>query len=186
MPKPNEYQAIPTRYAGVRFRSRLEARFAAFFDLVGWQWSYEAVDLRGYIPDFIVGLNTDHRLLIECKPGLGDREHANAKILRSGWRSAAIVVISDFLVDDPPAAVNPGWCARTNALVDFVYCTACKGLSVCVPRRGDDNEVCMRCGSEHTCEALAPGAPGVIALWRKAQNEVQWHAHGMAGSALRR
>ena len=29
-------KAIPTTYAGVRFRSRLEARWAAFFDLCGW------------------------------------------------------------------------------------------------------------------------------------------------------
>jgi hypothetical protein len=44
--------AIPTRYGGVQFRSRLEARWAAFFDLAGWRWQYEPIDLAGWIPDF--------------------------------------------------------------------------------------------------------------------------------------
>ena len=47
-------KAIPTRYAGVQFRSRLEARWAAFFDLVGWKWEYEPVDFDGWIPDFVI------------------------------------------------------------------------------------------------------------------------------------
>lgn len=44
--------AIPTRYGGVQFRSRLEARWAAFFDIAGWRWQYEPIDLAGWIPDF--------------------------------------------------------------------------------------------------------------------------------------
>jgi hypothetical protein len=30
-----------TRYNGVNFRSRLEAKWAAFFDLAGWSWEYQ-------------------------------------------------------------------------------------------------------------------------------------------------
>ena len=44
--------AHPTQYAGVNFRSRLEARWAAFFDLRGWHWEYEPIDLQGWVPDF--------------------------------------------------------------------------------------------------------------------------------------
>lgn len=46
--------AIPTRYAGVNFRSRLEARWAAFFDLAGWKWEYEPAspEFDFWIPDF--------------------------------------------------------------------------------------------------------------------------------------
>lgn len=35
------YKAIPTNYKGVNFRSRTEARWAAFFDEIGWTWRYE-------------------------------------------------------------------------------------------------------------------------------------------------
>lgn len=55
--------AIETRYAGCRFRSRLEARWAVFFDHLGVPWEYEPQgyligDLAGnvwtgpYLPDF--------------------------------------------------------------------------------------------------------------------------------------
>lgn len=63
----NKISAIPTRYNGVQFRSRLEARWAAFFDLVGWKWDYEPIDLDGYIPDFIV-TDPSRQFLVEVKP----------------------------------------------------------------------------------------------------------------------
>jgi hypothetical protein len=47
---------IPTRYAGCHFRSRLEARWAVFFNHLGVEWRYEpeGFDLDGqwYLPDF--------------------------------------------------------------------------------------------------------------------------------------
>lgn len=66
--------AIPTKYAGVQFRSRLEARWAAMFDLLKWQWEYEPLDLAGYIPDFRVKTgngqdwNLTQEYLVEVKP----------------------------------------------------------------------------------------------------------------------
>ena len=53
-------RAIETRYKGYRFRSRLEARWAVFFDALGLRWEYEpeGFELPGgvrYLPDFYVG-----------------------------------------------------------------------------------------------------------------------------------
>ena len=60
-------KAIPTKYAGTNFRSRLEARWAAYFDLNKWDWSYEPLDLDGWCPDF--GIHTKHDdVFIEVKP----------------------------------------------------------------------------------------------------------------------
>lgn len=57
---------IPTTYAGTRFRSRLEAKWAAFFDMLGWKWEYEPFDCAGWIPDFLlVGKSAT---LVEVKP----------------------------------------------------------------------------------------------------------------------
>ncbi len=39
-------KAIETSYAGCRFRSRLEARWAVFFDQIGIKWEYEP---QGYL-----------------------------------------------------------------------------------------------------------------------------------------
>ncbi len=46
--------SITTFYKGVSFRSRLEATWAAFFDLMRWQWEYEPIDFKGWIPDFAI------------------------------------------------------------------------------------------------------------------------------------
>ena len=59
-------KAIETRYAGCRFRSRLEARWAVFFDHLGIRWEYEpqGFDLPSgpYLPDFLLrGLTGDAR-----------------------------------------------------------------------------------------------------------------------------
>lgn len=49
-----------TTYEGVTFRSKLEATWAAMFDLLGWPWIYEPEDLGSYIPDFLIrGRETD-------------------------------------------------------------------------------------------------------------------------------
>jgi hypothetical protein len=53
-------KAIETRYKGYRFRSRLEARWAVFFDAIGARWEYEreaydlGADVGCYLPDFFV------------------------------------------------------------------------------------------------------------------------------------
>lgn len=64
-------KAIETVYNGYRFRSRLEARWAVFFDALGVEWQYEVegFDLDGiwYLPDFWL---RDPECWIEIKPGL--------------------------------------------------------------------------------------------------------------------
>lgn len=59
-------KAIPTVYNHVQFRSRLEARWAAFFDLAGIKWDYEPFDLEGWAPDFMLKGKT--KALVEVKP----------------------------------------------------------------------------------------------------------------------
>lgn len=61
-------KAHPTKYADVWFRSRLEAKWAAFFDVAGWPWSYEPLDLNGWVPDFL--LKFAKPMFVEVKPAL--------------------------------------------------------------------------------------------------------------------
>jgi hypothetical protein len=58
--------AIPTTYRHNAFRSRLEARWARFFDLVGWSWVYEPFDTGNWIPDFLI--QGPRPLLVEVGP----------------------------------------------------------------------------------------------------------------------
>lgn len=68
-------KAHPTQYSGVLFRSRLEARWAAFFDLCKIEWQYEPLDLYGWTPDFHIKFPCGHSecpgyhtLFVEVKP----------------------------------------------------------------------------------------------------------------------
>ena len=54
-----DIKAIETKYAGCRFRSRLEARWAVFFDTWGVPWEYEPEGFTlsngtRYLPDFLL------------------------------------------------------------------------------------------------------------------------------------
>ena len=57
---------IPTMYKHRQYRSRLEARWACFFDLLGWRYEYEPCDLEGWIPDFV--LCEAAPIFVEVKP----------------------------------------------------------------------------------------------------------------------
>lgn len=100
--------AIPTNYAGCRFRSRLEARWAVFFDALGIDWQYEPqgfmVDTRPYLPDFYLPASQtwvevkgdeqsfrDHAGLYAaaldyggCLPGVGDSDGSTRGLLVLG------------------------------------------------------------------------------------------------------
>lgn len=73
-------KAIETWYAGCRFRSRLEARWAVFFDALGVEWDYEPEGLAledgtRYLPDFWL---PQLRVWFEVKGPNGDRAKWNA------------------------------------------------------------------------------------------------------------
>jgi hypothetical protein len=88
----NTYSAIPTLYQGIKYRSRLEARWAALFDALDWEHTYEPVDCHFYVPDFCVHLASP--LIVECKPALDTSGlvDACAKVDRGGWAGDALVV----------------------------------------------------------------------------------------------
>jgi hypothetical protein len=65
------YRAIETHHNGYRFRSRLEARWAVFFDALGIRYEYEKEgfdleDAGRYLPDFWL---PDLSLWLEVKGG---------------------------------------------------------------------------------------------------------------------
>lgn len=71
----NGIKAIETSYKGCRFRSRLEARWAVFFDALGVKWEYEKEGFNlgesgCYLPDFFIAEWND--LWVEIKPSNPD------------------------------------------------------------------------------------------------------------------
>lgn len=83
-------KAIETSYAGHLFRSRLEARWAIFFDTLGVKWQYESQGFElpsgaTYLPDFRL---PDLKMWVEVK---GDE----ADLRASGPRLAEFVLHQD-------------------------------------------------------------------------------------------
>lgn len=64
----NTIKAIETRYKNYHFRSRTEARWAVFFDVLQMNWQYEAEGYQLpsglYLPDFYLPRN---EIFIEIK-----------------------------------------------------------------------------------------------------------------------
>jgi hypothetical protein len=108
-------KAIDTRYAGCRFRSRLEARWAVFFDHhdIGWKYEYQGfeVDGRAYLPDFLLDCGTwvevkgdeaslDRPLMLAAASQLPSMP----AVCESGPR---LLILGE--IPDPPADADLGW-----------------------------------------------------------------------------
>lgn len=124
---------IPTSFLGCKFRSRLEAKWAAFFYLAGWEWEYEPFDLDGYIPDFVLHGRCEWNnsrsyqvnnkivpILVEIKPVLGIHDRLfrlSARKIEKAWEGDA-VILSYFLPLDcgiPTLGwIREGWQLRRH------------------------------------------------------------------------
>lgn len=96
-------KAIQTRYKGYRFRSRLEARWAVFFDALSLKWEYEpeGFETRAgwYLPDFYL---PEMDIWAEVKPDQSSRkmdEDDKDKILFFVFESRSNLII----LDGPPS-----------------------------------------------------------------------------------
>jgi len=102
--------AVPTTgVQGIRFRSRLEARWAAWLSFCGWPFAYEPdLNLRGWIPDFAI--TAGGGLFVEVKPAItlaGLVEH-RARIEGSGVVAQVWLVGAAFALAKGPQPVL-GW-----------------------------------------------------------------------------
>lgn len=174
---------IPTTYQGVRFRSRLEARWAAFFDLIGWRWSYEPLDLAGYIPDFSIGF--EHApLLVEVKPALtiDDLSLAQRKVELSGWTGEAMLVGAELFEPGSATPLAGLFGERVDVGGEAVFewgparlfaCISCGHTSVLAE---DGSWRCRACGADGGNSHLGQIRGGLASAWAEASNRVQWRA----------
>lgn len=110
--------AKPTYYEGVRFRSRLEATWAAFFDLLHWPWEYEPLDLKGWVPDFV--LQGVEPIAVEVKPIMAFADFPQDgfdKMNASGW-TGRILITGTGLRSVGTWFSGVGWLADNRLLVE--------------------------------------------------------------------
>ncbi len=160
-------------YRDTRFRSRLEARWAAFFDLVGWRWTYEPFDTDGWIPDFLI--HGEVPLLVEVGPCVMEPDYRRkaAKPLQALGHVTLVVGVSPILeldigsdipwsfagllVNDAPGLAEP---------VEWSRCDACRAIGV------QQDDAGRPCG--HRFSVGSPTDLELTTWWNRAGNAVQW------------
>lgn len=89
-------EPIETTYKGYRFRSRLEARWAVFFDALGVKWQYEPQGYvlesgEPYLPDFYL---PKQGMWVEVKGGKPDEGAvAKAKLLCKATEKEVLILV---------------------------------------------------------------------------------------------
>ena len=165
--KTNINNAIETEYKGYKFRSRLEARWAVFFDAMGVKWIYEPEGFKMYtdefpllpdgsyyLPDFYL---PESDTWVEVKGAVHNKDVDKLmKLYRDGnLRNFNIVMVGD-IPDDTDDIVSwiynryPAADTFINGFTDFPYlpcvCPTCgkfgfqfdgRGARIC---RHDDND----------------------------------------------
>jgi len=147
---------IETRYAGITFRSRLEARWAVFMDEVAISWTYEPdrIQLPGggtYLPDFVTGDGA----YLEIK---GAEENLDKPYL---IRAAAVLGHLSILGPIPEcrrgAPVRTVLVSNRDGDIDGV-----RLLRAWADYRPDADGAATRFGSEESMDAAHWLSPGVI------------------------
>ena len=195
-----QIQAIETRYGGTLFRSRLEARWAAFFDLVGWRWDYEPVDLKGWIPDFVIA--GAKPIFVEVKPYLDPEEPLVAQTQReieSAYQGPNEVLLLGALIgwetcflDGPAIGIIGEWYNQADGLEGCVPEYVAEHFEYCDPpvfwwqsaiSQCGGRDFCAEYGSyTHRISGMWDAARHIVGtdlaqlqlLWRDAGNRVQW------------
>lgn len=127
----NHINAIPTQYGDRLFRSRLEARWAVFFDALEIRWDYEPQTFTDgslwYVPDFwVTGLSC----FIEVKPTLPTKE----EMLKADLVVAAGADI--FFAVGAPTKTSEYlegvvYDHKSGSLMDVVFCGTCDRAALC-------------------------------------------------------
>jgi len=177
--------AIPTTYQGIEFRSRLEAKWAFVFDKLGWSWEYEPIDLKGYIPDFVLTFPRAP-MLVEIKPALAraELEAPIPKIENSGWTGDSLILGATIAFERSICFPKFGLVSQTHTDSDayettwwdwanFHECSECKQQSF---HHHLGAWFCYACGKGDGDHYLIP-SDALDHAWTRATNTAKYR-HG--------
>lgn len=170
--------AIPTVYRGRRYRSRLEARWAAFFDLLGWQHEYEPCDLGTWSPDFALWGRRPHcPVLVEIKPVTNWCRTTARKMADAVDRADRPVNYMLLLGVQPEWSNVLGWLGQHGEYeadwTEALFGTLTSGEVDVYPNAG---HFCQESVLREAGYALTPCSTEL--LWVEAANLVQWQGPG--------
>lgn len=175
--------AIATTFDGIEYRSRLEARWAAFMHNIGWEHTYEPLDGDGYIPDFIV--HGAAAFFVEVKPAvvLSEFRQEQAKVergLQQFDRDVVIVGVTPFLTSAQGFAsycansASVGWMLSESDWqdADWITCLHCHAAAVFHTTMSFHSRPCGHYDGDHLLGQ--PALDYLQGAWSDACNEVKW------------
>lgn len=108
-------KAKPIEFRGRLYRSRLEARWAVFFEKIGWKYEYEPSEINGSNPDFIIQCTSEcydtKHIIVEVKPSVFiTKEYINDVFKKYYSVPAHIIILSDtpFYFEDNYFVIGVG------------------------------------------------------------------------------
>jgi len=148
----DETDAIPTEYAGITFRSRLEAAWATTLDGYGIGWEYEPEKVRlasgkSYVPDFRL---PELATVIEAKG-----PHMN-RLDKTREYASEVYPGTVVIIGYPPMrrSLSPHvwqsymqWGHPLGHTAAFAVCGQCGARQWCCPRQSAS---CRKCGGKFT------------------------------------
>lgn len=150
-------KAIETTYRGYRFRSRTEARWAIFFNAMGYKWDYEpeGFELAGgvmYLPDFKIVSPDGWINWYEVKPS-GVTEDEKVSLFRKAIKDEELSQ-SITILDGEPAR----FFEQANSQ-DGGICPRCGGIktSFDIPTMDCGKEIAIYCWP---CDVHTPCGSG--------------------------
>ena len=122
-----DIKAIETEYNGYRFRSRLEARWAVFFDAIGIEYDYEVEgycfsDGTKYLPDFYL---PESDAFFEVKGKMDDYDMHKVKMLIKEINKPCTIGYSDFTFQSCDKWSDNDYDLTDKISSVLVECTAC-------------------------------------------------------------
>ena len=169
------FKAIPVVYNSIQFRSRLESRWAAFFDLIGWNYTYEPYDLEKWSPDFKLTTQAGTKFLVEVKPAELTDKKLRMKIGNATEFASGILLVSELPFKYPyPNCIGLtsvfGKTLNSNKEIDFEFCT-----SVIMDIYGQGKDIHNLCQADEVVHSNFNNAKDFCTeLWNRAGNEVQF------------
>lgn len=110
-------KAIETKFKSFLFRSRLEAKWAAMFELLEWKWDYEPIDFNGWIPDFAI-YGAKRTVYVEVKPIVEFSEELGQELDKSGCTDEMLIVGQRCLIESDYVSGAFGWGKQKQTQTD--------------------------------------------------------------------
>lgn len=166
-------KAIETEHAGYLFHSRLEARWAVFFDRAGISYRYEPEGYElpngeRYLPDFFLPTLD---AWVEIKPN--EQRLLAAKNRLEEFAGGIWPTRFYVLIDDPYVVGYGVWRPNVNGMLKsseqrWTECLTCDAIDLLPPNQPPGTVRCGDCGES---ENLERRSPRLVAAYTTARQE---------------